>query len=285
MVIDTEQTTSYGIQDTLMTIGRNRPCPCNSGKKYKLCCLTTDMMIGDDNTYKILQDLNTDNMLYHITTPENWEKIKKEGLKGGFTNSRGYDLKGNIYFTDKNDHRYWNSISSTQIQIGSGLSKEVGWKKIRGQLTKLHNKSYVVIGIPIELFNQVGLEIHNDTENGEVSNWDQNQKFVSVGDQTINPIFITKIYDGLSDLYTYETKDRWDFMTDKIYGSLKETQSLPKYIYSLMMKPFIKNHFKIGVGGLSISYKNRKTQHSLSDDFCIKIYRSYQQQYQQGVLG
>jgi tetratricopeptide (TPR) repeat protein len=26
----------------MVTIGRNRPCPCSSGKKYKLCCLPTD---------------------------------------------------------------------------------------------------------------------------------------------------------------------------------------------------------------------------------------------------
>lgn len=26
----------------MATIGRNRPCPCGSGKKYKLCCLPAD---------------------------------------------------------------------------------------------------------------------------------------------------------------------------------------------------------------------------------------------------
>jgi tetratricopeptide (TPR) repeat protein len=26
----------------MATIGRNRPCPCGSGKKYKLCCLFAD---------------------------------------------------------------------------------------------------------------------------------------------------------------------------------------------------------------------------------------------------
>ena len=26
----------------MTTIGRNRPCPCGSGKKYKLCCLPSD---------------------------------------------------------------------------------------------------------------------------------------------------------------------------------------------------------------------------------------------------
>ncbi len=27
------------VQRFVMKIGRNEPCPCNSGKKYKKCCL------------------------------------------------------------------------------------------------------------------------------------------------------------------------------------------------------------------------------------------------------
>ncbi|HSL84651.1 MAG TPA: SEC-C metal-binding domain-containing protein [Thermoanaerobaculia bacterium] len=29
-----------------MTVGRNAPCPCGSGKKYKRCCLGLDRAAG-----------------------------------------------------------------------------------------------------------------------------------------------------------------------------------------------------------------------------------------------
>jgi len=31
-------------------IGRNDPCPCGSGKKYKKCCLTTDIEQSAQNS-------------------------------------------------------------------------------------------------------------------------------------------------------------------------------------------------------------------------------------------
>ncbi|RQW06388.1 hypothetical protein EH223_02390, partial [candidate division KSB1 bacterium] len=30
----------------MKTIGRNAPCPCGSGKKYKNCCLNKQQQIG-----------------------------------------------------------------------------------------------------------------------------------------------------------------------------------------------------------------------------------------------
>ncbi len=35
-----------------MTIGRNDPCPCGSGKKYKICCLGKKRKINA----KVIQD-------------------------------------------------------------------------------------------------------------------------------------------------------------------------------------------------------------------------------------
>lgn len=39
-------------------IGRNEPCPCGSGKKYKKCCMEKLINIHDSNlfTEKNLQD-------------------------------------------------------------------------------------------------------------------------------------------------------------------------------------------------------------------------------------
>ena len=42
------------------TTGKNRPCPCGSGKKYKLCCMTKEEKLADKNKHKI--DIQIDNL-------------------------------------------------------------------------------------------------------------------------------------------------------------------------------------------------------------------------------
>ena len=55
-----------------LKIGRNEPCPCGSGKKYKNCCRNKKLEIPIEQEYKRLHDVN-------IKTPEQIEKIRKSG--------------------------------------------------------------------------------------------------------------------------------------------------------------------------------------------------------------
>jgi len=40
----------------MVKIGRNQPCPCGSGKKYKRCCLSTDQASSVDTTTAVQKD-------------------------------------------------------------------------------------------------------------------------------------------------------------------------------------------------------------------------------------
>lgn len=31
-------------------VGRNQPCPCGSGRKYKLCCIAKDTQVENEST-------------------------------------------------------------------------------------------------------------------------------------------------------------------------------------------------------------------------------------------
>ena len=47
-----------------MNPGRNDPCPCGSGKKYKKCCLlkkrdTDSFILGLNNLYALVKTINT----------------------------------------------------------------------------------------------------------------------------------------------------------------------------------------------------------------------------------
>ena len=52
-----------------MKVGRNDPCPCGSGKKYKKCCLSKDTMIVND-----LKNFR----LEEVRDPKEIERIRKE---------------------------------------------------------------------------------------------------------------------------------------------------------------------------------------------------------------
>lgn len=63
-----------GMSFDSVKFGRNQLCPCNSGKKYKKCCLLKPIFEGDEEVFKnraaillgrqrLLEKLNTDNMI------------------------------------------------------------------------------------------------------------------------------------------------------------------------------------------------------------------------------
>lgn len=41
-----------------MEIGRNDPCPCGSGKKYKKCCLGKDEQLGVNKQIQVITNIN-----------------------------------------------------------------------------------------------------------------------------------------------------------------------------------------------------------------------------------
>ena len=45
------------IQGNIMKIGRNDPCPCGSGRKYKKCCLGKPETLNVSDSYTYLFDL------------------------------------------------------------------------------------------------------------------------------------------------------------------------------------------------------------------------------------
>jgi len=56
-----------------MKVGRNWPCPCGSGKKYKRCCIDNNETHGKEQVIKILsekKDILPENREFHITKQE-----------------------------------------------------------------------------------------------------------------------------------------------------------------------------------------------------------------------
>ena len=179
-------------------------------------------------------------MFYHITRDENWRSIQKQGLKGGVRdhydnigiNETSFKLKGRLFFLDTDDKRVWNGISSNQIQqhrllkVSSKSFKNWGRKNSRKRNVKyLDRKSiknigrnYVVIGIPKELFRFLGITIYNDPTN-EIINYDNNHKFVYLGNKSINPKFLSVVYNGVDDLKKHEQEEVWEIK----YETLKKS--------------------------------------------------------------
>jgi hypothetical protein len=52
-------------------VGRNKPCPCNSGKKYKLCCIGTDNELF--NHHRITVHRNTPGNIIPMHTVHTWK--------------------------------------------------------------------------------------------------------------------------------------------------------------------------------------------------------------------
>lgn len=76
----------------MVKIGRNEPCPCDSGKKYKKCCgnLRTEAAIGHDRALKAHSDEtgNSGNYLFDTDQPYFWtgtlvceSDVEREGAK------------------------------------------------------------------------------------------------------------------------------------------------------------------------------------------------------------
>lgn len=222
------------------------------------------VILGDEKLKQYIDENGlSDKMLYHITTPNNWELIKKEGLRGGTHSWGSFDLYGNIYFTNENNVKTWNAISSSQMKTNLGKRTQNPIDDFINICRVRDNKPFVVVGVPIEVFNQLGLPIQNDTENKEITNLNRNQKFVSLGDDNvyINPILLTKVYVGITDVFQYESEDRWEKLID-FYKEQNPTWSLEK---------IKKNLHILDYGVVLTYYKDRKIHTSYNRQFIKQV--------------
>lgn len=80
----------------MLKIGRNDPCPCGSGKKYKNCCIKNDSIPSVVFSYANFRHAYG----YSPMWPEkDWEKIKNDdGNIAKKTNTQGLEVTGNNYF-------------------------------------------------------------------------------------------------------------------------------------------------------------------------------------------
>ena len=66
-----------------MKVGRNEPCPCGSGKKYKQCCLKKEQ-VGRDGLRSMMRDLPMADRFFgydrEAQTPEERVMISEVGL-------------------------------------------------------------------------------------------------------------------------------------------------------------------------------------------------------------
>lgn len=86
-------------------IGRNAPCPCGSGLKYKRCCEEKDLMadLDQDETHAALE-INLSDIAYHNVLCAVWlvfhpETIKipdEEIMEDFYYEIYGYDLDRDI---------------------------------------------------------------------------------------------------------------------------------------------------------------------------------------------
>jgi hypothetical protein len=267
--------------DRKMKTGRNRPCVCGSGKKYKMCCMDKFPYLGKDiNPSK----LNTDDMLYHITPKESWDIIKKEGLRGGNFNKQVeevFNIKGNIFFTDSNDEKVWNGImvSMSNVFDINRKGKGNGFEGFKERLTSRHNKSFVVVGIPKEFFSLSGLEIEKDACDSEMCNLNNNQKVVKVGNCYIHPKHLIKVYEGISDLKTYEETDRWLFLKEHIKKEYtKNMNGILKFFKPLKVFSILRLYRIEIFGGLDIvRYKDRHKKTSFNDEVVKVLHERFNQ--------
>lgn len=223
------------------------------------------------NTREITEHLKKSNnkeMFYHITKHKNWRSIQKQGLKGGvkdhYDNLGGrensFKLKGKLFFLDTKDKRVWNGVSCNEIQqhrlnqVSSRSFKNWDRKESRERNIKyLDRKSiknisvnYVVIGIPKELFRFLGITIYNDPTI-EVINYDNNHKFVSLGNKSINPKFLSVVYNGVDNLKKHNQEEVWDIKYETLKKSNPSIKKEDISIINLMGDeiPYKERHDKI----------------------------------------
>lgn len=156
-------------------IGRNEPCPCNSGKKYKACCLKKENIISiDEEVNKDLEQVLLNFFHAHPTKKETneiyeWIGQREEYLSDRFDNDKVSAIMGDCYYFN---HRV--DIWQMHIERESAKAKRPrvqtvleGWmnpKVILGTISQIdHNRAELV-----EVFSKekVIIEIPNPFDGG-----------------------------------------------------------------------------------------------------------------------
>jgi len=157
-------------------------------------------------------------MWFHLTTPLRYEKIKEEGLKGG-VDGKHKDDKGFLYMVDIDCKKVWNGISVFHIGQKEDMKDSNGRKQnmvdgVRGLFDR-DKKPYIVLGIPKKVFEVLGCPLSEDMTL-DLTNYNQNHRRVQLGNTVIPSSVFKVVYEGVSDMWKYETKDRWEF-SQKFY--------------------------------------------------------------------
>ena len=157
-------------------------------------------------------------MWFHLTTPLRYEKIKEEGLKGGVDGKLEED-KGFLYMVDTDCKKVWNGISVYHIGQKEDMKDSNGKKLnmvdgVRGMMDR-DKKPYIVLGIPKKVFEILGCPLSEDMTE-DLTNYNQNHRKVQLGNTVIPSSVFKVVYEGVSDMWKYETKDRWEF-SQKFY--------------------------------------------------------------------
>ena len=156
-------------------IGRNDPCPCNSGKKYKACCLKKENIIS------IIEEVNKDleqvllNFFHaHPTNKETneiyeWIGDREEYLSDRYENDKVSAIMGDCYyFNHRVDiwqmHVERESAKAKRPRVQTVLDGWMNPEVILGTITQIHNNKAEVV----EVFSKekVIIEIPNPFEGG-----------------------------------------------------------------------------------------------------------------------
>ncbi|MHB1679400.1 MAG: YecA family protein [bacterium] len=216
-----------------MKIGRNDPCPCGSGKKYKKCCLSkTYASIGRELTIqnKLIKDLIE---FYHKNYMETVEYAKSlfwEDFNPEDYLTEDYEIEiANINFMEylvydfivdyKNEKTVIDKYLETRNNAGShrSLNNSLTFEEI-GILTKMKD-SFLSLFEVKEVFKGEGL--------------------------LLKDILTNKEYD-VKEKSATESLVKWDILATRlIYLDEKYIMSGSGYFYPLMKKKEILNNIKL----------------------------------------
>lgn len=159
-------------------IGRNDPCPCGSGKKYKACCLKKQTVVSMDAPVQE-ELMNILAKFYQLhPTPQEWKKIRdwiKEQHQGVFTNRSRSEAE--LIYSEAYLYIYERDIWLNYLQTAIHKAvrprvKEIleQWKKPKYMLLRVQESSLHHIVAQNILTNEY-VELSNDTIIGTVGSY------------------------------------------------------------------------------------------------------------------
>ncbi|MCZ8539999.1 SEC-C metal-binding domain-containing protein [Psychrobacillus psychrodurans] len=154
---------------------RNDPCPCNSGKKYKACCLKKENIISiDEELNKDLEQVLLNFFHAHPTKKETneiyeWIGDREEYLSDRFDNDKVSAIMGDCYyFNHRVDiwqmHLERESAKSKRPRVQTVLEGWMNPNIILGTILQISNNSAEVVDVFSE--EKVMIEIPNPFEGG-----------------------------------------------------------------------------------------------------------------------